>query len=92
MASKDQLFDTLRDIVAPLVEHDGGELYLVTAEGDDVKLHLTGTCSGCPGVTLTTRGVIEPALRSVSPHVRVSVSSGALIPQGATRVVAAAKA
>ncbi|MCC6645961.1 MAG: NifU family protein [Polyangiaceae bacterium] len=69
-----------------MVEVDGGELYLVAVEGDDVRLHLAGCCSGCPGATLTTRGVIEPAVRAACPGARVVVSSGALVPPGAARV------
>ena len=46
---------------APLVRADGGELHVVAIEPDQLTLHLSGTCSGCPGVTLTTRSVIEPA-------------------------------
>lgn len=86
MAAKDAVVDTLRDIVAPLVEKDGGEVWLVAIEGDDVRLHLAGTCAGCPGATLTTRGVIEPALKASNGHVRVTVTAGITIPEGATRV------
>ena len=89
MANKEALLDTLREIIAPLVELDGGELYLVGLEGDDLRLHLAGTCAGCPGATLTTRGVIEPSLRAVSAHVRVTVSAGITVPSGAARVVVA---
>ena len=86
MAPRDQYLETLRDVIAPLVEADAGELYLVTIEGEDVRLHLAGTCAGCPGAMLTTRGVIEPALRAVNAAVRVVVSAGISIPAGATRI------
>jgi Fe-S cluster biogenesis protein NfuA len=92
MAPKEALLETLRDVVAPLVELDGGELYFVTAEADEVRLHLSGVCAGCPGATLTTRGVIEPAMKAVSPQARVIVTAGVLIPPGATRVLVARKA
>lgn len=86
VASKDAVLETLREVVAPLVEIDGGELYLVTVDGEDVKVHLAGACAGCPGATLTTRGVVEPALRAGNPHVRVTVSAGVTVPPGATRI------
>jgi Fe-S cluster biogenesis protein NfuA len=86
MAQRDQYLDTLREIIVPLVEADAGELYVVSIEGEDVRLHLAGTCAGCPGAMLTTRGVIEPALRTVSSNVRVVVSAGITIPQGAQRL------
>lgn len=86
MSSRDQVLDVLQALVAPLVHTDGGELYLIRAEGDDVALHLAGTCSGCPGATLTTRGVIEPALRSVLPQLRLHVTTGMIVPEGASRL------
>ena len=89
MAAKDTVLETLRDIVAPLVHKDGGEVWLVNAEGDDVRLHLAGTCAGCPGATLTTRGVIEPALRAANAQLRLTVTCGIVIPEGATRVLPA---
>ncbi len=86
MADRQAVLATLSSIVAPMVEADGGELYLVSVDGDEVRLHLAGACAGCPGTTLTSRGVIEPAVRATSPSARVSVSSGVLIPPGAELV------
>lgn len=76
----------LRDIIEPLIAADGGKLYLVTSDPDTVALHLAGRYSGCPGITLTTRRIIEPALAAVAPSVRVTVTSGALVPAGAELV------
>ena len=67
---------------------DGGELYLVNASDEGVSLHLSGRFSGCPGNTLATRRVIEPAIFAVAPRVRVTVTSGPLIPKGAERIEA----
>jgi len=89
MATNDTLVQALEEIIAPLIEADGGELYLVNHENDEVKLHLAGTCSGCPGAALTSRGVISPTLRSLNPQVRVVVTTGFLIPEGASRIRAA---
>jgi Fe-S cluster biogenesis protein NfuA len=86
MSSRDQVLEALQALVAPLVHVDGGELYLIRSEGDEVALHLAGTCSGCPGATLTTRGIIEPALRTVLPQLRLVVTTGMIVPEGATRL------
>lgn len=86
MATTEALVQALQEIIAPLVEADGGELYLVLNEGEEVKLHLAGTCSGCPGAALTSRGVISPTLRAVNPQLRVVVTTGYLIPEGAERI------
>ncbi len=73
-------------MIAPLVRADGGELYLVAVESDHLTLHLAGTCSGCPGAVLTTRGVIEPAVHAVAPSARVVVTNGSKVPEGASLV------
>jgi Fe-S cluster biogenesis protein NfuA len=78
-----EILRVVRDVLAPLVWADGGKLYLVRAGDDVVALHLTGRFSGCPGNTLATRRVIEPAIFAVAPNARVSITSGALVPPGA---------
>ncbi|MGZ3421235.1 MAG: NifU family protein [Polyangiales bacterium] len=77
---------TLREIVAPLVEADGGVLYLVPRTNGGVRLHLAGTCAGCPGYRITTAEVIEPALRAAGVRGDIDVSAGWTVPEGAQRV------
>lgn len=74
------------EVLAPLVRLDGGELYLVSLDESHVTLHLGGRFSGCPGNALARRQVLEPPLHAVVPELRVSVTSGALIPAGAQRL------
>ena len=83
---KDQIAKACREILAPLVKSDGGEMYLVRFEGDDVHIHLAGTCAGCPGASLTGDKVILPALRTAAPKVRVVVTTGIKIPPGAEKL------
>jgi Fe-S cluster biogenesis protein NfuA len=85
-ATIDQLLKVCTEVIAPLVRADGGELYLVAVEPDQLTLHLAGTCSGCPGAVLTTRGVIEPAVHAVAPSARVVVTNGSKVPEGASIV------
>ena len=73
-------------MLAPLVAADGGTMYVVKASGDDVHLHLTGTCAGCPGAALTRDGVITPAVRTVRPKARVVVTTSFKVPDGAKDV------
>jgi len=80
------LLELLQSVIAPLVHTDGGELYLVRADGDEVVLHLAGTCAGCPGASLTIQGVIEPTLRTILPSLRLQVSAGFSVPAGAQRI------
>ena len=76
----------LSGFVVDLVKADGGELYLVDATPEDVHLHLTGTCAGCPGANITRERLLEPAVRSAAPKANVKVTTGWNVPEGARRV------
>ncbi|HXX67810.1 MAG TPA: NifU family protein [Polyangiaceae bacterium] len=78
--TKEQIEQVCREIVAPLIKTDGGELHLVRLEGDDVYIHLSGACAGCPGSALTGSHVILPALRSAAPKVRLVLTTGVRTP------------
>jgi Fe-S cluster biogenesis protein NfuA len=73
------------EVIGPLVEQDAGELHIVACSESQLSLHLTGAFSGCPGNTLAVRRVIEPLVRAQLPLVRLHVTSGAIIPDGAMR-------
>jgi Fe-S cluster biogenesis protein NfuA len=83
---EEEILRVLEEVILPLIEADGGELHLVSAEEDAVSLHLSGRYAGCPGNNLTRRQVIEPAIHAVAPKARVTVSSGVLLPKGARRI------
>ncbi len=82
-SEKEQISKICREILAPLVRSDGGEMYFVGYEGDDLHIHLSGTCAGCPGVSITGDKVILPALRTAAPKLRLVVTSGVNVPPGA---------
>lgn len=81
-----QVVKALSEFVVALVHADGGEIYLVSATSDDVHLHLTGTCAGCPGATMTRERLLEPAVRGAVPKATVRVTTGWRVPEGARRV------
>jgi Fe-S cluster biogenesis protein NfuA len=83
---KDQIERICREVLAPLVRADGGEMHVVRYDGDDVYIHLTGVCAGCPGASLTSEKVILPALRSAAPKVRVILTTGIRPPEGARKM------
>ena len=56
------------------------------ATAEEVHLHLTGTCAGCPGASHTRDGVIAPAIRTVASKARVVVTTGPRVPDGAKRI------
>ena len=53
MDVREKILKSCRELVAPLVVADGGELYVVSVTPDDVHVHLAGACAGCPGAMLT---------------------------------------
>lgn len=75
-----------REVLAPLVEADGGEMFLVSASADDIHIHLGGTCAGCPGASLTGDKVLGPALQTVAPKAKLRVTTGWRVPEGAHRI------
>ncbi|HTA94344.1 MAG TPA: NifU family protein [Polyangiaceae bacterium] len=84
--AKDEIVRVVREVLAPLVRADGGDLYLVSVEDTGVSLHVTGRFSGCPGNTLARRRVFEPPLAAIAPGITVTLTSGPLIPAGAARL------
>jgi len=85
-AGKDEIERVVREVLAPLVQADGGDLYLVSVEETGVSLHVAGRFSGCPGNTLVRRRVFEPPLAAVAPGITLTLTSGPLIPAGAARL------
>jgi Fe-S cluster biogenesis protein NfuA len=83
---RDQIERVFREVLSPIVKADGGEMYLVRWDGDDVHVHLAGACAGCPGSSLTADSILLPAVRSLAPKARVVVTTGFRIPDGARRV------
>jgi len=83
---KEHIERICRDILAPLVATDGGVMYVVRFDGDDVHIHLAGVCAGCPGASFTGEKVILPALRAAAPKVRVVLTTGVRAPEGSRRV------
>jgi|LNFM01.1.fsa_nt_gb Fe-S cluster biogenesis protein NfuA len=51
------------DVLAPLIERDGGTIEFVRVDGATAIVRLGGACNGCPGRTMTIAQVILPALR-----------------------------
>ena len=87
MASlRDEMLTVVRDILAPLVRADGGDIYVIHAGDDGIELHLAGRYAGSPGNALAAEWIIEPAILAVAPHAWIKVTAGAVVPKGAERV------
>ncbi|MGB3056596.1 MAG: NifU family protein, partial [Candidatus Omnitrophota bacterium] len=49
------------DKIRPLLQRDGGDIELVSVEGNVVKVALRGACAGCPMSQMTLKNVVEQA-------------------------------
>jgi len=67
---EEQIEKTLEKVRPMLALHRGGvEFVNYDAETKTARLHLTGTCQGCPLSELTLKGGIEDILRQTVPGV-----------------------
>jgi len=53
----------IEEIIRPLLQADGGDIELVSAEKDVITIRLLGACGGCPGAPYTRADVIEPLVQ-----------------------------
>ena len=57
--------------IRPYLQRDGGDIQFVEYTDDHiVKVQLQGHCVGCPGATMTIKGVIERLLRETYPEIQ----------------------
>ncbi|MBP9114467.1 MAG: NifU family protein [Polyangiaceae bacterium] len=86
-SSQEQSLDSVfAAALAPAIEADGGELYLVSANDREVHVHLGGTCAGCPGVDFTKRFIEEAVRSNVSSSAKLMLTAGWIVPPNARRV------
>ena len=82
----DDVLSVLSEVIVPLVEADGGEVFLVTSDSNTLVIHLAGRRSGAPGNAIVCRRIIEPAVHAIAPHVKVVLTAGRLVPTGAQKL------
>src|SRR5437868_2319478 len=63
------LVSVVRELLAPLVEADGGHLEFLGLDRGVAEVRLSGACAGCPGQSYTANAVLLPALRAIDPTV-----------------------
>lgn len=57
------------DSVRPYLESHGGNVELLAIEEATVRLHLEGSCSGCPSSSMTLKLAIENAIQKHAPEI-----------------------
>ena len=57
--------------IRPYLQRDGGDIQFIEDKYDHiVRVQLKGHCAGCPGATMTIKGVIERLLRETYPEIQ----------------------
>jgi len=69
MTIKEEVEKALNEI-RPMLQADGGDVDLVSAEDGIVKVHLMGACAGCPMSQMTLKQGIERILKEKIPEVK----------------------
>jgi NifU-like protein len=68
------LFDLVEKAIAELKPHlnrDGGDIELITIEGDMVVVDLTGNCTGCMLASVTIAGIRKKLIDAVGRPLKV---------------------
>ena len=60
---------TVIDKIRPMLQRDGGDVELVSVEGNVVKVRLQGACKGCPMSQMTLKNGIENFVKQEIPEV-----------------------
>lgn len=64
-----KILDIINNEIRPAVAMDGGDITFESFEDGVVKLHLKGSCSGCPSSLITLKQGIQALLTRVIPEV-----------------------
>jgi Fe-S cluster biogenesis protein NfuA len=67
MVSKERVQSVL-DRVRPFLQADGGDIELISVEGNSAHIRLTGMCAACPSAHMTLHAGVETALREEIPE------------------------
>ena len=57
------------DKIRPMLQRDGGDVELVSVDGNVVKVRLQGACKGCPMSQMTLKNGIERFVKQEIPEV-----------------------
>ena len=55
--------------IRPYLQRDGGDIELVSIDGNVVKVKLRGACAGCPMSQMTLKAVVEQTLKKEVPGI-----------------------
>ncbi len=66
---EEQVREVIDKEIRPALQMDGGDIELVSMQGNDVQVRLKGACAGCPGAAMTLKMGVERRLKERVPGV-----------------------
>ena len=78
MVSKQQV-QVVLDRIRPFLIADGGDIELLSVDGNSAMVRLTGACANCPSAHMTLHVGIETALRDEMPDFEILRTAGAAL-------------
>ena len=70
-ARLDKINEILDEQVRPYLQGDGGDLYVLGLEGNQLTVHYQGACGSCPSSISGTLAGIESLVRQIEPEIEV---------------------
>jgi len=67
MISRERV-ESVLNRVRPFLQADGGDIELMTVNGNSAEVRLTGMCAGCPSAHMTLHVGVEAAIREEIPE------------------------
>jgi Fe-S cluster biogenesis protein NfuA len=60
--------------IRPALQADGGDVDLVSVDGSEVRVHLTGACRGCPMASSTLADFVTERIKLYAPEIEVVIA------------------
>jgi Fe-S cluster biogenesis protein NfuA len=67
MISRERV-ESVLNRVRPFLQADGGDIELMTVNGNSAEVRLTGMCASCPSAHMTLHVGVESAIREEIPE------------------------
>jgi NFU1 iron-sulfur cluster scaffold homolog, mitochondrial len=67
----DRINELLDAEIRPFLQGDGGDVYVLSLEGNKLTVHYQGACGSCPSSLSGTLAGIENLLKSIEPEIEV---------------------
>lgn len=66
--------------IRPFLNNDGGDIELVSVEGDIVTVQLTGTCTECSINQMTLKSGVEMTIKKYAPEISTVINASGVNP------------